>query len=61
MDNGDPGGPLERRFRRAAGRMEYGDPGGATAGDDRKMNNEPLEREPIVGDPGERRRGMIEK
>ena len=22
-------------------------PGGATAGDDRKMNNEPLEREPI--------------
>jgi light-regulated signal transduction histidine kinase (bacteriophytochrome) len=26
-------------------------PGGATAGDDRKMNNEPLEREPIDRSP----------
>jgi hypothetical protein len=29
-------------------------PGGATAGDDRKMNNEPLEREPMDNEPPER-------
>src|SRR5262249_57764149 len=36
------------RASRGRGRHGNEGPGGATAGDDRKMNNEPLEREPIV-------------
>ena len=35
------------RASRGRGRHGNEGPGGATAGDDRKMNNEPLEREPI--------------
>jgi len=40
LGNASVGGP---------GRLDHGNegPGGATAGDDRKMNNKPLEREPI--------------
>src|SRR5262249_43653877 len=47
----------ERDARRASrGRGRHGNqgPGGATAGDDRKMNDEPLEREPMNNEPLER-------
>src|SRR5262249_62111548 len=44
------------RGRGSRGRGRHGNegPGGATAGDDRKMNNEPLEREPANNEPLER-------
>jgi transposase len=49
--HGEAHSPAGERHRRRAsgGRGRHGNegPGGATAGDDRKMNNEPLEREPI--------------
>src|SRR6266508_3384434 len=44
-----------RRASRGRGRHGNEGPGGATAGDDRKMNNEPLESEPI-----DRRRARLE-
>src|SRR5262249_47503597 len=37
------------RASRGRGRHGNEEPGGATAGVDRKMNNEPLEREPLDG------------
>src|SRR5262249_6119340 len=42
------------RASRGRGRRGNKGPGGATAGDDRKMNNEPLEREPMNNEPLER-------
>jgi len=42
------------RASRGRGRHGNEGPGGATAGDDRKMNNEPLEREPMNNEPLER-------
>jgi hypothetical protein len=47
LGNASVGGP---------GRLDHGNegPGGATAGDDRKMNNGPLEREPMNNEPLER-------
>src|SRR5262249_11533798 len=42
------------RASRGRGRHGNEGPGGATAGDDRKMNNEPLEREPMNNEPRER-------
>jgi hypothetical protein len=42
------------RTSRGRGRHGNEGPGGATAGDDRKMNNKPLEREPMNNEPLER-------
>src|SRR5262249_13430510 len=43
-----------RRASRGRGRHGHEGPRGGEAGDDRKMNNEPLEREPMNNEPLER-------
>src|SRR5262249_14455190 len=59
--HGEAHSPAGERHRRRAsrGRGRHGNegPGGATPGDDRKMNNEPLERE---REPSERLRARLE-